>query len=143
MLVLFGGSFFSTTPISWQSWILALVLGFLVFPVQYIIIFVRTTSRRLCPRRGNHRNGPGPQVLDTGVQVTARLNKGNSHDSLNSSNGTGDNLVATNLILTKRNETSTTLTKGLSRKGKENSRKELAKASIEYQRARRNSPRPT
>jgi P-type Ca2+ transporter type 2B len=143
VLVLFGGSFFSTTPISWQSWILALVLGFLVFPVQYIIIFVRTTSRRLCPRRGNHRNGPGPQVLDTGVQVTARLNKGNSHDSLNSSNGTGDNLVATNLILTKRNETSTTLTKGLSRKGKENSRKELAKASIEYQRARRNSPRPT
>jgi len=137
ILVEFGGTWFSTKPLTWQSWVLAIVLGLLVFPVQYIILFVASLSHRMCSRR---MHAPDSPVADIGVQVTARLNKGGSRESLPSSNGgLGDQMVAATFVKTKRHETSNNMAGALTRQGQEHSKNELTRAGIEYQRQRRHS----
>jgi len=71
--------------------------------------------------------------------VTARLAKGHSHESIPSSNGLGDQVVAATLVKTKRHETSNTIAGALTRHGEEHTKKELTRAGIEYQRQRRHS----
>ena len=140
LLVEFGGTWFSTKPLTWVSWVLAIVLGLLVFPVQYLIIFFASLSRRMCHRRSQAALG-APVVADMGVQVTARLAKGHSHESITSSNGLGDQMVAATLVKTKRHETSNSIAGALTRQGEEHNKKELTRAGIEYQRHRRHSLR--
>jgi Ca2+ transporting ATPase len=51
LLVEFGGNWIKTSPLTGSMWGICLVVSFLAFPVQWMIIFTRKWSLRLCPRR--------------------------------------------------------------------------------------------
>lgn len=51
ILVEFGGQWFKTAPLTPTMWGICIAISFVSFPVQWLIIYIRKLSLRLCPRR--------------------------------------------------------------------------------------------
>lgn len=142
LIVEFGGHWFHTQSLGLTGWVLGIILAFFVFPVQFIIIWVAAVSRRLSPFRRRMTVIPvRPDAAlsdEADSEVAIRMDRRESGaSSLPSLEALADHVVATNLVKTKRHETSNTLAKGMTKQGEKEVKRELSKAGHEFQRQRK------
>ena len=114
-----------------KTWIAGAVLGLLVFPVQWLIIWVAALSRRMLRKKAGVTpfvDGEIVSARDTGVVM-----KSGRRDSIQS--GISDT-VAGALVLNKRNVRTTKMAKGMTKLGADQAKKEMRKIGTEFQRKR-------
>ena len=136
-IILFGGIWFHTIPLTYVEWIVGVVAGLVVFPIQWIIVCVARGVGRVRKRGKTPIISSGDDYLsEHSVQISSRLRKKGSQESANS-NPIDVTRVAETLIKTKRNESTEMLARGMTRRGDELVKKEIVKAGRRLQERRK------
>jgi Ca2+ transporting ATPase len=137
-IVFFGSIWFHTTPLTYISWLVGIIAGLLVFPTQWVIIFLAKATCRMGRKdRGAVHALVDETASETSVRVSPRLRKQGSQASQGSGTKADPTAVAQALLKSKRHESSEILTRTMTKRGGERAKKEIAKAGRQYQHTRK------
>ena len=132
IIVQFGDVWFHTSPLSYVGWLVGIACGLLVFPVQWIIVWMAAMVDRVMAARSVVVT---PLAEDAEITISVPKSARRNSQELNA----GGLHVAGTLVKTKRNETSKTLARTLTREGDELSKKKMLKAGADYQKRRKSA----
>jgi hypothetical protein len=146
IIVEFGGPWFHTKSLSSTGWIIGLTLAILVFPMQYVIIWLASLFRRVGPFRPRMTVVPiiddaaeSLDMMSIPLGQVATIGSSTARSFVSSSEPVDQDLVATTLVKTKRHEALNSLAKGMTKHSDSEMKRELAKAGHEFQRMRKST----
>ena len=127
IVIEFGGNWFRTTHLSLVSWLVGFGLAICVFPVQWLIVWAAAIVRRCA---STDKKVHCIDSDETGSSSIIEITQSAKSIKI-------DGTVAYNPTKTKRNESSKTMAKALTKQGDDQARKRMAKIGAEYQQKRR------